>query len=207
MGKEEIGDKLMLIRDYCRAGYRKVVVAAVGTSLLNAVTPFITMILMSVLLDGFLRGDSLTELFQVMAFALGGECLCLCAFSVFQEIYNQRHEFMYEQLNGLLNKKLLTMDYGHLEEPRVHGMIHKIRNADIDHGLVGQILEDWKELLEGAAAIAAAVLVALPLFVQAGVSGEGAALTGAGKSVATLVGSGFAGALLFVMIGGITLFT
>ena len=51
MGKWEILDQFTLIRDYCKAGYRKVVLSAVGLSLLDGIRPFITTVLLGFLLD------------------------------------------------------------------------------------------------------------------------------------------------------------
>lgn len=166
MHKWEITNQFLLVRDYCRAGYRKVVVGAIGMSLLDGIRPFITTVLLGYLLDAVYAGAALPELFRIMAVALGLECFCYCASSILTEIHNQRHEYIYEQQNGLLNRRLLTMDYEHLEDPKVHATIHSIRNAGTDHGLIGLVLDDWKKIIKAVTAIVAAVVIAIPLFTQ-----------------------------------------
>lgn len=173
MSHWEIGLQFGLIKDYCRAGYRKVVVGAVGMSLLEGIRPLITTVLLGYLLDAVYSGAALPELLRIAVIALGLECVCYCAGSILTEIHNQKHEFIYEQQNRLLNARLFTMDYEYLEDPDVHGMRHSIRNAGTDHGLIGLVLDDWKQFIKAMTAILAAVVIAFPLFTHVSSSGGG----------------------------------
>ena len=65
MGKWEILDQFTLIRDYCKAGYRKVVLSAVGLSLLDGIRPFITTVLLGFLLDAVYEGAPFSRLLQL----------------------------------------------------------------------------------------------------------------------------------------------
>lgn len=162
----KIGDQFLLIKDYWKSGHRKVVVAAMGMAVTEGIKPFIILILFGYLLDAINAGASFSELFRMTMIALGLECLCYCVNSICSEIHNQRDEYMYEQQNGLLNQRLLTMDFEHLENPKVHTMIHSIRNAGTDHGLIGLVLEDWRDFIESISEIITALVVAFPLFTQ-----------------------------------------
>lgn len=173
MKKRKIGSQWGLVKDYCRAGYRKVVVGAVGMSLLDGIRPLITTVLLGYLLDAVYSGAALPELLRIAAIALGLECFCYCAGSILTEIHNQKHEFIYEQQNRLLNARLLTMDYEHLEDPHVHEMLHSIRNAGTDHGLIGLVMDDWKNFIKALTAILAAIVIAFPLFAHVPSSGGG----------------------------------
>lgn len=195
MQKWKIGNQFLLIKDYCRAGYGKVVVGAVGLSLLDGIRPFITTVLLGYLLDAVYAQAPFSALFRITAAALLAECFCYCASSVLTEIHNQRHEYIYEQQNGLLNKRLLTMDYEHLENPKVHAKIHSIRNAGTDHGLIGLVLDDWKKFIKAVTAITAAVVIAIPLFTQVRPLREG------------FMNSWLASLLLFAVIVGLVYFS
>ena len=139
MKNREIWNQFSLILDYCKAGYRKTVVSAMGLSLLDGVRPFITTVLLGLLIDGVYAGASFPELLRLALTALGLECLCYCLSSILTEIHNQKHDFIYEQQNGLLNRRLLFMNYPHLEEAQTHTLLHTIRNAGTDHGLIGLV--------------------------------------------------------------------
>ena len=195
MGKWEILDQFYLIRDYCRAGYRKVVLCAAGISLLDGVRPFITTVLLGYLLDAVYEGAPFGRLLRIALTALGLECLCYCMSSILSEIHNQKHDYIYEQQNGLLNKRLLTMDYKYLEDPNTHTMLHTIRNAGTDHGLIGLVLEDWKDFFQALTAIVTAVVIAFPLFTQVNPLREG------------FLNSWLASLLLFVVIAGLVYFS
>lgn len=195
MGKWEILDQFTLIRDYCKAGYRKVVLSAVGLSLLDGIRPFITTVLLGFLLDAVYEGAPFSRLLQLALTALGLEALCYCLSSILTEIHNQKHDFIYEQQNGLLNQRLLDMDYPHLEEAQTHTMLHTIRNAGTDHGLIGLVLDDWKRFIQAMTAIIAAVVIAFPLFTQVQPLREG------------FLNSWLASLLLFAVIVGLVYFS
>ena len=195
MGKWEILDQFTLIRDYCKAGYRKVVLSAVGLSLLDGIRPFITTVLLGFLLDAVYEGAPFSRLLQLALTALGLEALCYCLSSILTEIHNQKHDFIYEQQNGLLNQRLLDMDYPHLEEAQTHTMLHTIRNAGTDHGLIGLVLDDWKRFIQAMTAIIVAVVIAFPLFTQVQPLREG------------FLNSWLASLLLFAVIVGLVYFS
>ena len=140
-----------------------------GLSLLDGVRPFITTVLLGLLIDGVYAGASFPELLRLALTALGLECLCYCLSSILTEIHNQKHDFIYEQQNGLLNRRLLFMNYPHLEEAQTHTLLHTIRNAGTDHGLIGLVLDDWKEFLKALTAIVSALVIAFPLFTRSAV--------------------------------------
>ena len=195
MKNREIWDQFSLIRDYCKAGYRKTVVSAVGLSLLDGVRPFITTVLLGLLIDGVYAGASFPELLRLALTALGLECLCYCLSSILTEIHNQKHDFIYEQQNGLLNRRLLFMNYPHLEEAQTHTLLHTIRNAGTDHGLIGLVLDDWKEFLKALTAIVSALVIAFPLFTRVRPLAEG------------FLNSWLASLLLFAVIAGLVYFS
>ena len=195
MKNREIWDQFSLIQDYCKAGYRKTVVSAVGLSLLDGVRPFITTVLLGLLIDGVYAGASFPELLRLALTALGLECLCYCLSSILTEIHNQKHDFIYEQQNGLLNRRLLFMNYPHLEEAQTHTLLHTIRNAGTDHGLIGLVLDDWKEFLKALTAIVSALVIAFPLFTRVRPLAEG------------FLNSWLASLLLFAVIAGLVYFS
>ena len=62
----------------------------------------------------------------------------------------------------------------YLENPKVHGMIHSIRNAGTNRGLIGRVLDDLERTLQAAVSILAAVILTLPLLFTGLSSGQGA---------------------------------
>ena len=174
MNRQDIRNQFRVLSDYRRAGYGNVILCACCVAVVQGIRPYIALLLMGRLLDNVYAGAGLSRLFLLTAAALGAEWLCATIFALAIKGYNKKMEYMYEQQNLLIDKKLLDMDYEYLENPKVHGMIHSIRNAGTNRGLIGRVLDDLERTLQAAVSILAAVILTLPLLFTGLSSGQGA---------------------------------
>ena len=138
MNRQDIRNQFRVLSDYRRAGYGNVILCACCVAVVQGIRPYIALLLMGRLLDNVYAGAGLSRLFLLTAAALGAEWLCATIFALAIKGYNKKMEYMYEQQNLLIDKKLLDMDYEYLENPEVHGMIHSIRNAGTNRGQIGR---------------------------------------------------------------------
>lgn len=174
MNRQDIRNQFRVLSDYRRAGYGNVILCACCVAVVQGIRPYIALLLMGRLLNNVYAGAGLSRLFLLTAAALGAEWLCATIFALAIKGYNKKMEYMYEQQNLLIDKKLLDMDYEYLENPKVHGMIHSIRNAGTNRGLIGRVLDDLERTLQAAVSILAAVILTLPLLFTGLSSGQGA---------------------------------
>lgn len=142
-----------------------VLVSLVLLSVLQAVRPFIAMILTGTLVDAVHEGASMETLFRYAAAGVGGICLMAAAEGVFIMFFNRKLEYM-QEIQGLpLNRKSMAMDYEYLEDVEVHGKRQRIEKFG-GWSLLATMLSILNKLIVATVTVIMAVCVVLPMFVR-----------------------------------------
>ncbi len=166
MKRSDWRSQWMLVKDYCRMGYRRVLVYMAVLGVLEGLRPYISMILMGALLDAVYAGKGMEQLLMLTAAALGTEGVMALINGFLYKGFNKKLEYMYEQQNALLASRCLDMDYEYLEDPRIHEALHSMKNANTNQGLMGWVLNNWFKMIRAMTAIFAAVIIVIPMFVK-----------------------------------------
>lgn len=193
MNRKDIKNQMALFRDYCRLGETKTVICMVAICILEAVRPYVYLVLMGRLLDLVYSGAEYRVLLQYAGLAFGYALCSSCAEGILHKRYNRKLEYMYEQLSYMLDRKCQTMDYEYLEDKRIHDLIFQIdRGSGTRFGMMGAMFSHYEYLIRTAISVIAAVVIVIPLFAN-------------GTRVRDcFITSWLASLLLFVIIGILT---
>lgn len=145
--------------------HKDVLVSLVGLSIVTGVRPFLSVILMGMLVDAAYAGVAFSELLRYVAAGVGGIFLLAAADGVLIMYFNRKLEYMQEIQSQPLNKKSMEMDYEYLEDSDVHEMRQRIERMG-GWSLVSRVLSCMNKLLNAAVTIVMAVFVVVPMFVR-----------------------------------------
>lgn len=160
-------NQLRLVGYYCRMGETKTVVCMVVTCTLEAVRPYISLLLMGRLLDLVYEGAAYGQMIRLALLAFGFVGLASLAEAFLRPKCNQKMMGMYEAQSYMTDRKCQTMDYEYLEDKNVHEKIFRNERLKIgSYGLVGAVFSEGEHLIRAFVSIVAAVIIIFPLFVN-----------------------------------------
>ena len=165
MSLKMLKNQLRLMEYYCRMGETKTLVCMAATCILEAVSPYISLLLMGKLLDLVHEGAEYGGMIRLALIAFGFVGLSSLAQALLHHRYNQKLMGMYEAQSYLVDRKFQTMDYEYLEQKSVHEKI--FRNEQLiggNYGMMGAVFSSWEYLIRGTVSIVSAVIIIFPLF-------------------------------------------
>lgn len=164
MGKKEWKNLIFLISNFAK-GSGVMTLCLFIVSIVEAVKPFIAVILTGILVDSVYDGEPFEVMlrYAVYGIAFAGACDLIGAFGY--KTFNRKLESMYEAQNRPLNAKCLDMDYEYLEYPDIHKMRRNILNYGGNFGLIGATYSILYRFLSNAISVVIALVVALPMFI------------------------------------------
>ncbi len=142
-----------------------VLVSLVLLSVLQAVRPFVAVILTGTLVDAVYEGAGMKELFGYAAAGVGGIFLMAAVESVVIMFFNRKLEYMQEIQALPLNKKSMAMDYEYLEDTEIHGKRERIEKFG-GWSLMAIVLSMLNKLLVATVTVVMAVFVVFPMFIR-----------------------------------------
>lgn len=142
-----------------------VLVSLVVLSVLQAVRPFVAVILTGTLVDAVYEGAGMKELFGYAAAGVGGIFLMAAAESIAIMFFNRKLEYMQEIQALPLNKKSMAMDYEYLEDADIHGKRERIEKFG-GWSLTAIVLSMLNKLLVATVTVVMAVFVVFPMFIR-----------------------------------------
>lgn len=167
LSKKDWKNQWRMFSDYCKMGETKTVVCMALTCTLEAVRPYVTLVLMGYLLDLVYAGTDYRTMLKYTGIAFFYTFASSCIESFCHKRYNRKLEYMFEQQSYLMNQKCLSMDYEYLEDKKVHDKIFQIAQSYGGRfGLMGDMLSEWEYLLRSGISMVAAVVIVFPLFTE-----------------------------------------
>lgn len=167
MSKKDWKNQWRLLMDYCKMGETKTVICMVLTCTLEAISPYVTLVLMGYLLDLVYAGADYHVMLRYAGIALLYVFLSSCVEGFCHKRYNRKLEYMAEQQSYLMNRKCLSMDYEYLEDKKVHDLLFQMAQAGKSRfGLIGGMLNVWEYLVRCGISMVAAVVIVFPLFID-----------------------------------------
>ncbi len=148
-----------------RGKHTDVLVSLVILSMLQAVRPFLSVILTGRLVDGVYEGAGIKELAGYAAAGVGGIFLMSAAEGIAIMFFNRKLEYMQEIEGAPLNKKSMAMDYEYLEDVEVHGKRQQIEQFG-GWSLMSRMLHILNKLLVATVTVIMAVFVVFPMFIR-----------------------------------------
>lgn len=145
--------------------HKDVLVGMVGLSVFTGIRPFISVILMGMLVDAAYAGVEFSELLRYVAIGVGGIFLMAAAEGVLVMFFNRKLEYMQEIQAQPMNQKSMRMDYEYLEDSDIHEMRQKIERFG-GWSLTARILSCMNKILTAAVTVIMAVFVVVPMFVR-----------------------------------------
>ena len=182
MNRQDMKAILRLLSDFCRK-QKKIVLNMTCAAVLEAVRPYITVVLMGFLLDQVYAGAQLGELLGYALGALFVNMLLQMLQAWTRESFNRKNEYIKEIEAGYLNEKALKMDYEYLEDFHVQELRFRGQNHS-SLGTVGWMLYQLEFLITSVVSIFISLCILLPLF--AGKSGAGEGFIASWQSAAIL---------------------
>lgn len=181
-GYREVGRKLVLpfyiMKLTLRVSPAYLIVTA-GIAAASAVSPILSVWLTQQILAGLLAGEGRRTLFVLAGCLIGANLFCtglIRYLTVKQGVFSERFR---DDFKCYVGRKIMSMDYALLEDPRVLDLKERALRPIIDFGLLDRMLRDTIPnimsglfLMLGTAAIAVAgyPVLLLALFVMAGVN-------------------------------------
>ena len=95
--------------------HKDVLFSMVGLAIVKGIRPFISVILMGMLVDAAYAGVEFSEMLRYIAAGVGGIFLLAAADGVLTMFFNRKLEYMQEIQAQPLNKKSMKMDYEYQE--------------------------------------------------------------------------------------------
>ncbi len=133
--------------------------------ILEAINPFITVILTGKLLDAVQRKEETEKLFWLIFAAFGIQVMLRIIGCRTREWYNQKLEYMKEIEAYRLNEKSFLMDYEYLEDIKVQEL--RVRGVSKTYlGVVGQTFYFLEDVIKNGVSIGIAIGILIPMFVK-----------------------------------------
>lgn len=192
MNRQDFKAILRLLSDFCRK-QKKIVLNMTCAAVLEAVRPYITVVLMGFLLDQVYAGAQLGELLGYALGALFVNMLLQMLQAWTRESFNRKNEYIKEIEAGYLNEKALKMDYEYLEDFHVQELRFRGQNHS-SLGTVGWMLYQLEFLITSVVSIFISLCILLPLFAGKSGAGEG------------FIASWQSAAILFCLLGAMIVF-
>lgn len=192
MNRQDMKAILRLLSDFCRK-QKKIVLNMTCAAVLEAVRPYITVVLMGFLLDQVYAGAQLGELLGYALGALFVNMLLQMLQAWTRESFNRKNEYIKEIEAGYLNEKALKMDYEYLEDFHVQELRFRGQNHS-SLGTVGWMLYQLEFLITSVVSIFISLCILLPLFAGKSGAGEG------------FIASWQSAAILFCLLGAMIVF-
>ncbi|MDE6219296.1 MAG: hypothetical protein K2G51_02495 [Lachnospiraceae bacterium] len=145
--------------------HKDVLAGMVGLSVFTGIRPFISVILMGMLVDAAYAGVEFSELLRYVAVGVGGIFLMAAAEGVLVMFFNRKLEYMQEIQARPMNQKSMRMDYEYLEDSDIHEMRQKIERFG-GWSLTARVLSCMNKILTAAVTVIMAVFVVVPMFVR-----------------------------------------
>lgn len=143
---------------------KKTLICMVIRSVINGVSPFISVALTGFLVDAVYSGAPTEQLIRYVLTGTVVICILAVCKAFMEKRFNSRMEYMFESQNRALNEKGVGMNYMFLEDSGIHNMRQKINSANTRFGLVGAALSHLSELIQHGVACITAVVIVLPMF-------------------------------------------
>lgn len=118
MSREDFKYIWMLFREIA-SREKKVVICTFLLSILEAATPYITILCTGLLVDGIYQGEKLQTLLFYAAAALTVKLFCQILHSRAEEWFHQKQDYTKALDEEQLNLQSLSMDYEYLEDTAV----------------------------------------------------------------------------------------
>lgn len=192
MNRQDFKAILRLLSDFCRK-QKKIVLNMTCAAVLEAVRPYITVVLMGFLLDQVYAGAQLGELLGYALGALLVNMLLQMLQAWTRESFNRKNEYIKEIEAGYLNEKALKMDYEYLEDFHVQELRFRGQNHS-SLGTVGWMLYHLEFLITSVVSIFISLCILLPLFAEKSGTGQG------------FIASWQSAAVLFCLLGAMIVF-
>ena len=192
MNRQDFKAILRLLSDFCRK-QKKIVLNMTCAAVLEAVRPYITVVLMGFLLDQVYAGAQLEVLLGYALGALLVNMLLQMLQAWTRESFNRKNEYIKEIEAGYLNEKALKMDYEYLEDFHVQELRFRGQNHS-SLGTVGWMLYHLEFLITSVVSIFISLCILLPLFAEKSGTGQG------------FIASWQSAAVLFCLLGAMIVF-
>ncbi len=143
-----------------------IVYACIATDIVEAVRPYVILIISSVLIDGMLQKTPFKILLGYLAIGLSVSFLLQLASGALRKYLNARIENCMERQNRDLNDASLVIDYEYLEDSEIQ---EKKRKQDqvvnVRGGIYWNLIWPLDRGFGGVVGVITAIVVAFPLFV------------------------------------------
>lgn len=143
---------------------KKTFYIGVGTAVLEAVNPYIFVVLMGRLVDAAIGGTDLKSIFLMIGLAIWGKFLLEVLQSRLSESFNKKMENYPKQFASRdLNRKALTMDYEYLEDAHVQDIRFRSFQKSF-YGVGGWLMKLLYSLLKNSLSILISICIVAPMF-------------------------------------------
>lgn len=176
-----------VLRDFSKR-YKAVLVSTLFWGIVEALKPYIAVIMTGYLLDGVYEGKPAKTLVLYALAGVGAVFVIAVINSILIEYTNTKFEYMMEIQNQYLNEKGMSMDYDYLESMHVHDMRQRVEKCCGDFSLLGAIYSTMRDWLVAGFSMLFAVIIVLPMFLHSNRTGG-------------VIGSWYMSALFFIILG------
>ena len=143
---------------------KKTFYIGVGNAILEAVNPYIFVILMGMIVDAAISGTDIKRIFVMIGTAIGVKFVLEALQSRFQEsFYKKLENYPKEFASRDLNQKALTMDYEYLEDAHVQDIRFRSFQKSF-YGVGGWLMKLLYSLLKNSLSITISICIVAPMF-------------------------------------------
>ena len=146
---------------------KKIVVCTFLLSILEAISPYITILCTGYLVDGIYRGENWETLLFYTAVALTIKLFFQILHSRVEEWFNQKLDYTRILDEEQLNRQSLSMDYEYLEDTDVQELRTRALARSF-YGIRGWLLLQTKAFFHHILSVLTAVVIILPMITQGG---------------------------------------
>lgn len=147
---------------------KKIVVCTFLLSILEAISPYITILCTGFLVDGIYRGENWETLLFYTVVALTIKLFFQILHSRAEEWFNQKQDYTKVLDEEQLNRQSLSMDYEYLEDTDVQELRTRALARSF-YGIRGWLLLQTKDFFHHILSVLTAVVIILPMITQGGV--------------------------------------
>ena len=168
---------------------KKTFYTGIGNAVLQAVNPYIFVVLLGMIVDAALGGMDLKGILRMIGIVLGAKFVLEVTQSRFNESFNKKMEnYPKEFASRDLNRKALTMDYEYLEDAHARDIRFRSFQKSF-YGVGGWLMMVVYDMLKQGISVIISICIAAPMFKAAHAEGN------------SFLGSAWSSVFILVLLG------
>jgi ATP-binding cassette subfamily B protein len=133
---------------------------------LTAIQPFVNIIMSGIIIDRLIAKSEVKDIFKQVIITLVLNLIIKLALDAMNKLLYIQRMYCFRRISMDINRKILEIDYEHIENPEVHKLKRKIEDSQNGFGGIEHACQDVNEITKGFFSVIISAFVLSNLFIR-----------------------------------------